>query len=136
VAMVIIAKFADDLPEYRQIAPFKRSRVNLHDNTVLDGTNRGREGLTPLYALRTRKILDSIDLQADETGIKVLENEKRDGSHQGYLWAYRDVFSNLVLFEYQKGRNKEGPARFLKDFKGYLQTDGYAAYDQFNKRKD
>ena len=136
LAMLIIGKFADHLPVYRQIAIFKRSGINPHYNTVLDWTNRGLEVLTPLYELLKRKILNSIYLQADETGIKVLENEKRDGSHQGYLWAYRDVFSNLVLFEYQKGRNKEGPARFLKDFKGYLQTDGYAAYDQFNKRKD
>ncbi len=136
LAMLIIGKFADHLPVYRQIAIFKRSGINPHYNTVLDWTNQGLEVLTPLYELLKRKILKSIYLQADETGIKVLENEKRDGSHQGYLWAYRDVFSNLVLFEYQKGRHKEGPARFLKYFKGYLQTDGYAAYDQFNKRKD
>lgn len=133
LAMLIIGKFVDHLPIYRQIAIFKRSGINLHYNTVLDWANQSIEVLTPLYELLKRKILTSIYLQADETGIKVLENEKGDGSHQGYLWAYRDVLSNLVLFEYQKGRNKEGPARFLKDFKGYLQTDGYAAYDQFNK---
>ena len=50
------------------------------------------------------------------------------------MWAYRDVTSNFVLFEYQRGRSKEGPARMLKDYKGNLQTDGYAAYDQFNHR--
>src|SRR5690606_17250867 len=70
-------------------------------------------------------------LQADETGIKVLDSEKNGSTHQGYLWAYRDVSTNLVLFEYQRGRNKEGPAKMLKDFKGFLQTDGYAGYDQF-----
>lgn len=136
LAMLIIGKFVDHLPVYRQIAIFKRSGINLHYNTVLDWANQGIEVLTPLYELLKRKILKSIYLQADETGIKVLENEKGDGSHQGYLWAYRDVPSNLVLFEYQKGRNKEGPGMFLKDFKGYLQTDGYIAYDQFNKRAD
>ena len=89
------------------------------------------EVLTPLYELLKRKILKSIYLQADETGMNVLDSEKNGSSHQGYLWAYRDVLSNLVLFEYQKGRNKEGPANFLREFKGFLQTDGYAAYDQF-----
>src|SRR5690606_22973989 len=63
-----------------------------------------------------------------------LDSEKNGSTHQGYLWAYRDVNSNLVLFEYQRGRNKEGPAKMLKDFKGYLQTDGYVAYDQFYHR--
>jgi hypothetical protein len=70
-------------------------------------------------------------LQADETGMKVLDSEKNGSTHQGYLWVYRDVENNLVLFQYQRGRNKAAPAAMLKDFKGYLQTDGYAAYDQF-----
>lgn len=134
LAMLIIGKFIDHLPIYRQIAIFKRSGINLHYNTVLDWTNNGLDVLTPLYDLLKRKILSSIYLQADETGIKVLDSEKQGSSHQGYLWAYRDVLSNLVLFEYQRGRNKEAPAKMLKDFKGYLQTDGYAAYDQFSKR--
>ena len=131
LAMLIIGKFIDHLPIYRQIAIFKRSGINLHYNTVLDWTNQGLEVLTPLYELLKRKILSCIYLQADETGIKVLDSEKNGSSHQGYLWAYRDVLNNLVLFDYQRGRNKEAPANMLKDFKGYLQTDGYAAYDQF-----
>src|SRR5690606_16926681 len=134
LAMLIIGKFADHLPVYRQVAIFKRSGINLHYNTVLDWTNQGLDVLTPLYELLKRKILKSTYLQADETGLKVLDSEKNGSSHQGYLWAYRDVFSNLVLFEYQRGRNKEGPAKFLKDFKGFLQTDGYAAYNQFAKQ--
>lgn len=136
LAMLIIGKFVDHLPIYRQIAIFKRSGISLHYNTVLDWTNQGLETLTPLYELLKRKILSSIYLQADETGIKVLDSEKNGGSHQGYLWAYRDVITNLVLFEYQRGRNKEAPAQMLKDFKGFLQTDGYTAYNQFTSWED
>jgi len=134
LAMLIIGKFVDHLPIYRQIAIFKRSGINLHYNTVLDWTNQGLDILTPLYDHLRRKILSSHYLQADETGIKVLDSEKKGSTHQGYLWAYRDVLENLVLFDYQRGRNKEGPAKILKDFKGFLQTDGYAAYDQFYHR--
>ncbi|MEO5978660.1 MAG: transposase [Chryseolinea sp.] len=64
------------------------------------------------------------------SGIKVLDSEKKVSNHQGYLSAYRDVINNLVLFEYQP-ESENGAAKILKDFKGYLQTDGYAAYDQF-----
>jgi transposase len=135
LAMLIISKFIDHLPIYRQIAIFKRAGINLHYNTVLDWTNQGLDVLVPLYELLKRRILSSSYLQADETGIKVLDSEKHGSSHQGYLWAYRDVINNLVLFEYQRGRNKEGPAKMLKDFKGFLQTDGYAAYDQFAQRE-
>jgi len=134
LAMLIISKFIDHLPIYRQLAIFKRSGIILHYNTVLDWTNNGLDILQPLYDHLRRKILASPYLQADETGMKVLDSEKNGSTHQGYLWAYRDVNSNLVLFEYQRGRNKEGPAKMLKDFKGYLQTDGYAAYDQFYHR--
>ena len=135
LAMLIIGKFIDHLPIYRQIAIFKRSGIHLHYNTVLDWTNQGLDLLEPLYELMKRRVLTSNYLQADETGIKVLDSEKKGSSHQGYLWAYRDVISNLVLFEYQRGRNKEGPAKMLKDFKGFLQTDGYAGYDQFSNRE-
>lgn len=134
LAMLIIGKFADHLPIYRQIAIFKRAGISLHYNTVLDWTNNGLDMLQPLYDHLRRKILSSRYLQADETGMRVLDSEKNGSTRQGYLWAYRDVISNLVLFEYQRGRNKEGPAKMLKDFKGYLQTDGYAAYDQFSQR--
>lgn len=135
LAMLVIGKFVDHLPIYRQIAIFKRSGINLHYNTVLDWNNQGLDILAPLYDHLRRKILTSHYLQADETGIKVLDSEKKGSAHQGYLWAYRDVSENLVLFEYQRGRNKEGPAKMLKDFKGFLQTDGYAAYDQFYHRE-
>jgi transposase len=134
LAMLIIGKFIDHLPVYRQLAIFKRAGLTLHYNTVLDWTNNGLSVLEPIYDHLRRKILSSHYLQADETGIKVLDSEKKGSAHQGYLWAYRDVSSDLVLFEYQRGRNKEFPAEILKDFKGYLQTDGYAAYDQFRKR--
>jgi transposase len=135
LAMLIVGKFCDHLPIYRQITIFKRAGIHLHYNTVLDWTNEGIAVLTPLYELVRRKILTCIYLQADETGMAVLDSEKNGGSHQGWLWAYRDVLNNMVLFEYQRGRNKESPAKMLKDFKGYLQTDGYSAYDQFSRRE-
>lgn len=134
LALLIISKFVDHLPVYRQLAIFKRSGIILHYNTVLDWTNNCLAVLKPLYDQLRQKILASRYLQADETGLKVLDSEKNGSTHQGYLWVYRDVGSNLVLFDYRHGRNKEFPAAMLKDFKGYLQTDGYAAYDQFGKR--
>jgi transposase len=136
LAMLIISKFVDHLPIYRQIAIFKRIGISLHYNTVLDWCNQGLDVLTPLYDLLKRRILKSEYIQADETGIKVLDSEKKGSTHQGYLWAYRDVINNLIMFEYQPGRKKENPGKLLKDFKGFLQTDGYAAYDQFAERQN
>jgi transposase len=136
LSMLIISKFIDHLPIYRQIAIFKRIGVSLHYNTVVDWCNQGLDVITPLYEQLKKRVLQSSYIQADETGIKVLDSEKKGNSHQGYLWAYRDVINNLALFEYQPGRGKAGPGQLLKNFKGYLQTDGYAAYDQFLTKQE
>jgi hypothetical protein len=75
------------------------------------------------------KILSSDYLMADETPIPVLTKDKPGATHKGYHWVYYDPGSKLVLFDYQKTRGREGPDEFLKNFSGYLQTDGYTAYN-------
>lgn len=75
LAMLIIGKFVDHLPIYRQIAIFKRAGIILHYNTVLDWTNNGLDILEPIYDHLRRKILASHYLQADETGLKDLSEE-------------------------------------------------------------
>lgn len=136
LAMLIISKFIDHLPVHRQVAIFKRIGVELKYNTVLDWGNQCLDILTPLYELLKKRVFQRHYIQADETGIKVLDHEVKGRSHKGFLWAYRSVEDELIFFEYQPGRNKEGPGDLLRNFTGYLQTDGYAAYNQFNTRKD
>jgi transposase len=131
LAMLIINKFVDHLPIHRQIAIFKRIGVELNYNTVLEWGNESLNVLLPLYERLKKKLLESGYIRADETGMKVLDKEKKGRSHQGYLWAYRSSPDNLIVFEYQPGRGKAGPAEMLKTFIGYLQTDGYGGYEQF-----
>lgn len=57
-------------------------------------------------------------------------------THTGYHWVYRAPLEKLVCFDYQKGRGREGPRSFLKNFKGALQTDGYVAYEIFDSHPD
>src|SRR5690606_36381678 len=83
LAMLIIGKFVDHLPIYRQIAIFKRAGIVLHYNTVVDWTNNGVDILEPIYDHLRRKILTSQYLQADETGMKVPDSEKIGSTHQG-----------------------------------------------------
>ncbi len=72
-------------------------------------------------------------LQADETPIRVQDRSKPGKTHTGYHWCYHSPVANLVCFDYQKGRGRDGPEKFLKDFRGTLQTDGYAGYLSFEK---
>ena len=70
------------------------------------------------------------------SSIKFTINKKLKGKcHQGYYWVYNSPIQNAVLFDYRKGRGREGPKQMLKDFKGYLQSDGYSVYDWFGKKE-
>jgi hypothetical protein len=64
----------------------------------------------------------------------VLDRKKEGETHRGYYWVYQNSINKLVLFDYQEGRGREGPSEILKDFSGYLQTDGYVGYEVFAKR--
>jgi hypothetical protein len=92
--------------------------------------------LEPLYQALRLYLLSATYLQADETPIAVLDKQKKGDTHQGYHWVYYSPEERLVLFDYQQGRGRDGPAKLLKGYKGYLQTDGYAAYEQFEARED
>ncbi len=63
-------------------------------------------------------------------------NRKKGETHRGYHWVYHGVEAKLVLFDYQQGRGRDGPLILLKNYQGYLQTDGYAVYEQFESRED
>ena len=63
------------------------------------------------------------------SGISMLTKNKPGSTHKGYHWVYHDPVKKWVCFRYQKGRGREGPKEFLKDFQGTLQSDGYAVYD-------
>ena len=71
---------------------------------------------------------------ADETPIPVLTKDKPGSTHKGYHWVYYAPLERRVCFDYRKGRGREGPREFLDGFKGALQTDGYAAYNGFEKQ--
>jgi transposase len=66
---------------------------------------------------------------ADETPIPVLTEDKPGVTHRGYHWVYYDPVIKLACFDYRQSRGREGPKSFLHDFTGYLQSDGYNAYN-------
>ena len=74
-------------------------------------------------------------LQADETPIRYLDPDLKGKSQQGYLWTYSRPGGD-VLFEWRVSRSREGPEKFLKNFRGKLQTDGYSAYESLAKERE
>ncbi len=131
LAQIIIDKYTDHLPIHRQVQRFEREGIKLPASTLTDWISATCALLEPLYEVLRKEILSCTYLQADETPIKVLDKDKKGTTHRGYHWVYHAPQERLVLFDYREGRGREGPQECLKDFKGYLQTDGYVVYEDF-----
>ena len=134
LAQIVIDKYVDHLPIYRQVQRFEREGMKLPISTLADWISGTCHLLEPLYEVHRKQVLNSNYLQADETPIKVMDKDKKGATHRGYHWVYHAPVNRLVLFDYREGRGREGPNECLQDFSGFLQTDGYAVYEDFNKR--
>uniref|UniRef100_UPI001C304FFC IS66 family transposase n=1 Tax=Chitinophaga sp. GbtcB8 TaxID=2824753 RepID=UPI001C304FFC len=129
LAQMIIDKFVDHLPLHRQMQRFERAGVKLPYSTLTDWVGAAAKLIIPLYEALVQQVLSSEYIQCDETPIPVLDKDKKGATHRGFFWCYQDSINKLVIFDYQEGRNKEGPSRMLADYKGTIQTDGYQVYD-------
>lgn len=136
LAQIVIDKYADHLPLYRQMGRFERGGVKLPYSTLTNWVRATCQLITPLYEALKSEVLGSDYLHADETPIKVLDKDKKGQTHRGYYWVYHNSLKKIVFFDYQQGRGREGPMGVMENFKGYLQTDGYVAYDVFEKPGD
>jgi transposase len=92
--------------------------------------------LDPLYQQLKDQVLKSSYLQVDESPIKVLDKDKKGSTHKGFYWLYYAPGSKQFFFDYRQGRGREGPEECLKNFTGYLQTDGYGVYENFANRRE
>ncbi|HET7118100.1 MAG TPA: IS66 family transposase [Hanamia sp.] len=135
LAQIIVDKYVDHLPLHRQLHRFQRLGVTIAQSTSNGWMALALDQFLTLYELHKNQVLSSYYLHADETTIRVLDRDKPGATHQGYYWLYHNSKEKIVLFDYRKGRGREGPNDILKDFKGFLQADGYVAYEDFEKRE-
>ncbi|CAN1563534.1 Transposase TnpC, homeodomain containing protein [Spirosomataceae bacterium] len=135
ITQAIIDKYVDHLPLYRQLQRFAREGIHIKEPTIHHWVHRAIEKLEILYEYLWQQQVRCGYLQVDETTIKVLESEKKNAAHLGYYWVYNDPVGNIPMFKYEKGRAGAFPAQQLQDFKGFLQTDGYAGYNQLAERQ-
>jgi len=134
LAQMIVDKYIDHLPIHRQLQRYARMGVTIAQSTSNDWFRMVLNQLHALYEVHKQTTLATSILQADETPIKVLDENKKGATHRGYYWVYHNTEQKLVLFDYRVGRGREGPDDILKDFQGYLQTDGYGTYEAFDRR--
>jgi len=125
----VVAKCGDYLPLYRQSAILEREAGVEISRATLDGwVMRVGELLIPIAVVMRRELLGGSYIQADETTADVQMHDGRGQNHQAYLWQYSRPGGGVV-FDFRLGRGRDGPKKFLEQFEGILQTDGYGAYD-------
>jgi len=130
VIETVVAKYCDHLPLYRQEQILEREAGVEISRATLDGwVMRVGELLEPIVAAMRNDLLRASYIQADETIVPVQMHDNRGADHQAYLWQYGRPGGETV-FDFQLGRGRDGPAKFLRGWNGILQTDGYQAYDQ------
>jgi hypothetical protein len=142
VAQVLVSKYADHLPLYRQAQIYARQGVNLDRSTLADWVGRSAFTLRPVYDRLFAVLKGSGKLFADETTAPVLD-PGRGRTKTGQLWAYaRDdrpwggSDPPGVTYVYAPDRKAERPGAHLTGFKGVLQVDGYAGYRLLAERGD
>jgi transposase len=131
---VLVSKYGDHLPLYRQSQIYAREGVDLDRSTLAGWVGAASELLTPLVDQISKHVLGAAKIHADDTPVSVLApgNGK---TKTGRLWTYvRDdrpaglKTAPAVWFAYSEDRKGEHPQRHLKDFKGALQADAYSGF--------
>ena len=136
LAHILMSKFVDHIPLNRQVTQFKRQDVRIPGSTINDWLNASCDALLPLKQLLRESTLHCSYLQADETTVRVQDPRKKGKTHTGYFWLYHNPEQRLLFFDYRPGRDRAGPSEILRNFGGYLQTDGYRSYDEIVAKND
>src|SRR5215213_5027587 len=133
LAHVLVAKYADFLPLYRQAGIFARQGIALDRSTLSDWVGRACWWLEPLWRLLRRHVLGPTRIFADDTMLPVLD-PGRGRTKTGRLWGYavddrpRGGPPPAVVYFYAEDRKGEHPAAHLAGFQGILQVDGYSGF--------
>jgi transposase len=143
VAHVVVSKFCDSLPLYRQAQMLKRQGIELDRSTLSSWVGHACWWLKLLYELTLSTVLSSGRVFADETTLPVLE-PGRGKTKKGRLWCYavddrpwNGPTHPAAAYVYSENRKGEHPAEHLAAFRGTLQVDGYAGFSSLvEARKD
>src|SRR6266567_2913599 len=136
LAHVLVSKYADHLPLYRQSEIYARQDVELERSTLADWVGGSARLLEPLVEALRRYVIAAGKLHADDTPVPVL-SPGNGRTKTGRLWTYvrddrpaADTAAPAVWFAYSPDRKGEHPERHLQKFRGTLQTDAYAGFNQ------
>ncbi|MHB8484069.1 MAG: IS66 family transposase [Nitrospiria bacterium] len=136
LAFILISKFADALPFYRQERIFERLGVEIGRATMANWAIHVGQRCKPLIELLWREILSGPVINMDETPVQVLNEPGRADTSKSYMWVFRggEIKQPAVLFRYDPSRSGKFLLKELEEYSGYIQTDGYQGYDALGNR--
>ncbi len=139
LAHLITGKYVDHLPLYRQEAILNRMGMELERATTSRWMIQVANLFKPIYNLLHEDLLNSHYLHCDETPVQVLKEVGRKAKDKSYMWvlALGGLSKNRIIFyRYEPSRSGAIAKELLGDFTGVIQTDGYKAYNCFNKNEE
>ena len=138
LAQVLVDKYADHLPLYRQEQRFKRQRIQISRSTLWNWVRLSAVSLVPLVEVMKQDLLVVGHIFSDDTTMPTLREptpeNKGKQAKKNYMWVYTGPSKEkkkfpIVIYDFAQGRGSEYPTTFLKDFTGYLQADAYSGYN-------
>ena len=130
LAYVLVSKFCDALPFYRQQTMFRRIGVELSRTDFCNWAVQVGRAADPLMSIFLDEIRAGPVVQMDETHLQVMKERDRADTTKSWMWVMRGgpPQTPLILYRYHPSRQARIPLEYLSGFKGHLQTDGYEGY--------
>lgn len=136
VAYVMQEKYQMGTPLFRQEQYWKSKGVELNRNTLANWIIRSSQWFAPLWELMKRELLCEDILHADETELRVLKRDGKPTDSMSRMWVFTSgKYSKkpMALYKYHPTRSAKVVEEMLGNYSGYLQTDGYSAYNSADK---
>ena len=129
LSQVVVSKFGDHLPGYRQEDIFSRHGIEIRRSTIYSWLAQVADLSEPLHQLMTEQVLASKVIHTDDTKVKLIDHSIQ-GTKLARFWGYLgDRYHPYAVYDFTTDRSRAGPAEFLKTYQGYLQADAYGGYD-------
>ena len=130
LADLIASKYSEHLPLYRMQERYRRAGIELSLSTLCDWVDHVTGLTAPIIEAMKQSVLASRKVHTDDTPITVLDPSAEPiHSRRGYMWVYISEFDDVV-FDFTNSHTRDGPALFLKGYRGYLQADAFGGYDR------
>ena len=136
LADIVTKKYADGLPLYRQEEIWERHQINLSRSSMGRWIVQSAEACTPILNVLQDWLLSEKYVSADETHVQVLKEKGRKPEQKSWMWVRATPTRRqpIILFDYDPHRSGEVANRLFADYKGFLQADGYGAYNSLEKQ--